>query len=94
MITNDEIAPYLSSEIWNKRKYMSFREENNCCYQKKYTNSKNSDKMEKLKDVDMFLNDNYQILTIMYEHQQKINNQIIFLQLLYSKKLKIQWVIA
>ncbi len=50
--------------------------------------------MEKLKDVDMFLNDNYQILTIMYEHQQKINNQIIFLQLLYSKKLKIQWVIA
>ncbi len=35
MITNDEIAPYLSSEIWNKRKYMSFREENNCCYQKK-----------------------------------------------------------
>lgn len=37
---------------------------------------KRSDKMEKLKDVDMFLNDNYQILTILYEHEQEINNHI------------------
>lgn len=32
--------------------------------------------MIKLKDIDMFLNDNYYVLVVLYENQQEINNHI------------------
>lgn len=32
--------------------------------------------MLKLKDVDMFLNDNYRVLMVLYENQQEINNHV------------------
>lgn len=32
--------------------------------------------MIKLKDVDMFLNDNYRVLVVLYENQQEINNHV------------------
>ncbi len=32
--------------------------------------------MEGLKDVDMFLNDNYIVLSVLYSKQQEINNHI------------------
>lgn len=32
--------------------------------------------MEKLKDVDMFLNDNYLVLMVLYKHQQEVNKNV------------------
>ena len=32
--------------------------------------------MKKLTDVDLFLNDNYQVLMVLYMHQQEINGNI------------------
>lgn len=32
--------------------------------------------MEKLTDVDLFLNDNYQVLMVLYTHQQVINGNV------------------
>lgn len=37
---------------------------------------KGGDGMEKLIDVDLFLNDNYQVLMVLYNHQQQINGNI------------------
>lgn len=32
--------------------------------------------MKKLNDVDLFLNDNYQVLMVLYSHQQKVNGNV------------------
>lgn len=32
--------------------------------------------MEKVEDVEIFLNDNYLVLLVLYNHQQEINNQV------------------
>lgn len=37
---------------------------------------KEGDRLEKLNDVEIFLNDNYLVLLVLYNHQQEINKQV------------------
>lgn len=34
------------------------------------------DGLKKLNDVDLFLNDNYQVLMVLYSHQQEVNGNV------------------